>query len=104
LPLFVRSNVVNLVADVHVPVNAFRGSSCGISAAGFNEQLDLVRRVLFITGIMRKDFELRSVKLLWPVTLLAGLLRRTQIVDRRWNWTRIGIKGGGKHLPQTRHL
>ena len=77
LALVIRSHIVDLVADVHVPVYAFRRAGRGISAAGLDQHANLTQGVLLIAAVVREDFQLAAVKLLRPVALFAGFLRRS---------------------------
>ena len=75
LALFVGCHIIDLIADVHVPVNAFGCSRSGIATARLDDHSDLAHGVFFIIGVMREDFELTAIELLRPMTLLAGFLR-----------------------------
>src|SRR3954469_24513086 len=80
LAFLIAGDVLNLVADVHVPVNAFRSTGSGIASAGFNQHANLADGVFLIAGVVGEDLKLSAVKLLRPVALLAGILRRAQVV------------------------
>jgi hypothetical protein len=56
LALVIGDHVVDAVADVHMPVNAFGCAGSGIAATGFDQHANLAQRVLFIIGVVRKDF------------------------------------------------
>ena len=104
LVLLVRGHEVDLVGNVHVPVDAFGRARGGISAARLDEHPYLVQRVLLIVGVVREDFELATIEFLRPMALLAGFLRGTQILYRRGNRPREGIEDGGKNLAAAREL
>src|SRR5215472_1378149 len=48
LALVVAGDVVDLIGNVHVPVNAFGSAGGGIAAAGFNQHTNLAGRVLLV--------------------------------------------------------
>ena len=99
LMFFVGGNVGDFVAYVHVPVNAFWGAGGGVAASGLDQEADLAQRIVFIAGIVGKHFELGTIEFFRPVALLAGLLRRAQIVDGSGDGARISFEGSGKNLP-----
>ena len=102
LALVVGRHVVDLVADVHVPVNAFGRAGGGISAASLDDHADLAQGVGFIVGVVREDFELPAVEFLRPMALLASFLCRAQIVHGCRNGPRVGIEYRRKNLPAAR--
>ena len=104
LTLVVRRDVLDLVGDVHVPVDALRDAGPLAAAA----DMDLQRRhrlgVLLVFAVLGHAADLVAVEFLRPVALLASLARRPQSPHGRRSRTRIGVKRDSKHLPQTGDL
>src|SRR5215471_5212259 len=95
LPLIIGGDIVNFVTDVHVPVNAGRSTSRGISTSGLDQHSNLTNRILLVTRVVGEDLQLRAIELAGPVTLLAGFLRWAQIMDgsRNGPWKSIERRG-----------
>src|SRR5690348_18259203 len=104
LALFVGGNVVDFVADVHVPVDTFRSAGGGVASARLDQQANLAHGVLLVIGEVGEDFHLATIELFRPVALLAGILRRAQVVNWRGNGTREGVERGGKDLARAGKL
>src|SRR6478672_7650875 len=85
LALLIGSNVFDLVADIHMPVNSLGGSGRGIAAPSLDDHPNLAQRVLLVVSIVREDLQLSAVEFLRPVALFAGLLRRAQVLHRSRN-------------------
>src|SRR6266550_1007142 len=98
LTLFVRRHVSDFVGNIHVPMDALGGARRRVAAAGIDEHTDLSRGICFVAGVVRENLKLGPIKLLGPVTLLAGFCRRAQIVNRSGDGTRIGVKSGREYL------
>lgn len=104
LSLLIGCYELNLIGDIHVPVDSFRSSCRRIAAARFNQHANLTRSILFVAGIVGEDLELRSVKFSGPVALFAGVLRRTQVVYWRRRRARVGVEGHCIYLMCARQL
>lgn len=87
LSLFIGGNKRDLIRKVHVPVNPCHWTTRRIAATNINQHPSLAQRVLLIVGIMIERLELRTVKLRRPVTLFAGLVGRTHVMNRRLDWS-----------------
>ena len=90
--MIIGRDISHLVRDVHVPVNAGNLARNGTAAADIDQQLTLAFRVLLVITIMGDGFQLGAEKLFRPVTLLASLLGRPQVVHRRRNRPRIFLE------------
>ena len=104
LALFVGGDVVDFVADVHVPVDPLRGASGGIASASFDQQANLAHGVLLVIGEVGEDFHLATVEFFGPVALLAGILRRAQVVNWSWDGTREGVERRRENLARAGKL
>jgi len=82
LTFLVAGDVLNLVGDRHVPVDASDRTELGITTADFHQHLDRPRRILFVWQIMLECALGCAIEFLRPVALLAGLARRPQVLDR----------------------
>src|ERR1043166_6977003 len=61
----------------------------GSPATHLNQHLQLALRVVLIIAVVIDDLQLRAEKLLGPMTLLASLLGRAQVVNRSRDWPRV---------------
>src|SRR5205823_7686095 len=104
LALFVGGNVVDFVADVHVPVDTFRSAGGGVASARLNQQANLAHGVLLVIGEVGEDFHLAAIEFFGPVALLAGILRRAQVVNWSWDGTGESVEGGREDLARTGKL
>jgi len=78
LELRVRCDVLDLVDDVHVPVDSGRAD---LAAAGLDQHLRLAGRVDLVVAEVIEDLELRSPELLGQWQFSQVLLRRSQVRD-----------------------
>lgn len=92
LTLLVRGNISDFIGDVHVPMDTCYRASAGAAATDIYQHAYLAGSVAFIIRIVIEHFHLRPKKLLWPVALFARLRRRTQVVNRRSDRTRVLIE------------
>lgn len=102
--LRIGCNVRDPVFDIHMPVDASGKASIRLGSAGVDQHTDLARCVFLVVAVVVEDFELRSVELPWPVTLLTGLLGRAQIRDWRRYRLRVLVKNCGINLIGTGNL
>ena len=72
------------LADLPPPVLISMRTSCGVFVSSY--------------GVMGEDFQLRAEEFRRPVALLAGFLRRPQVLYRAGNRAGKCIEGGGKDL------
>ena len=98
LARFVAGDVFDLVADVHVPVNAAHRSVRRIAAAHLHQQPHCIRCVRFVGEIMLIDALEIADEFLRPVALLAGFLGGAQVLDRRLDWARKFVERDRVHL------
>ncbi len=80
--MFVRGDISNLIADIHVPVNSGDLTRRRATATDVQQHLRLAQRVLFVVCVVIESLELRAKELFGPMTLFASLRRRTEIVNR----------------------
>ena len=98
LPRLVGGEVFDLVADVHVPVDAADRAVGGIAAAHFQQHADGERRVGFVAEeVIEGAFEVAD-EFLGPVAFLAGFLGRAQVLDRRRDGARVFVSQRGIDL------
>ena len=82
LAFLVGGNVLDLVAQIHVPVNAADGPMRGRAAADFEQKSHAEFGVRLVGEEMRvRTIEIADV-LLRPMTLFAGFLGRAEVLDR----------------------
>src|SRR5215213_1235868 len=87
LPLLIARDERDLIAEIHVPVNSSHWSTPGIAATHVDKHLHLTQRVLFVVSVVIERLELGAMKLRRPVTLFAGLIGWTHVVNRRLDWS-----------------
>ena len=68
------------------------------------EHAEAAAVAVFVAEVVRAHELLVADELPTPVALLAGLARRTQVVDRRRDGPRVGVRGRGPDLSQAREL
>src|SRR5579884_4259929 len=87
LPLVIRRVVLDLVSDIHVPMDATAGwTKTWVSTAYLDEHANGSRGVVLVRAEVREGLQLSAPKLPRPVTLFTSLLRRTKICHWRWKW------------------
>ena len=98
LPRLVAGEVFDLVADVHVPVDAADRAVGRVAAADLQEHAHGEGRVGFVAqeGV-EGVFEVAD-ELLRPVAFLAGFLGRAEVLDRRGDRAGILVRQGGIDL------
>src|SRR6056297_885009 len=89
--------IAHLVLRCHMPMDT--GGFAAVGAAYLQQDGRLQLGVFLVVGVGGRDLQLVAVKLGWPVTLLAGLPGRTQVVQRSLDGPRIEVEGHGDHLP-----
>ncbi len=87
LQLVICRDVLDLIGQRHVHVDALHPTRGLIAAAGLEEHVDLVARVGFVRCKMDDLDQLSAEELLRPMALLARLACRAQVLDRRRNGT-----------------
>src|SRR5262249_7587426 len=83
LPLIVSRNVSDFVGDVHVPVNSGHQTFPRAAASYVEQHPCFAQGVVLVLSVVTEDFQLRAEELLGPVTLLAGVLGRAEVVYGR---------------------
>src|SRR5690349_5513859 len=83
LSLSVGSDKGDLIGKIHMPVNSRYWTTRRIATTDINQHPCLPQRVLLVVGVVIKRLELSTVKLRGPMTLLARLIGRPHIVNRR---------------------
>ena len=98
LPRHIGGDVLDLVLDVHVPVDAAFRPVRRVGTADFHQETEREGRVGFVAEeVVVGAFEVAD-EFLRPMALLAGFLRRAQVFDRRGDRARVFVKGRGVKL------
>ena len=105
LPLGIGGDVLDLVGEVHVPVDAGADAQRRAAAADVHRQRRDRLGVLLVVGVFTEHAHLVAVELLGPVALLAGVARRPHRVHGRRHGlsARSGVDDLPE-LPRARHL
>src|SRR5205807_3366689 len=94
LALLVYRDVSDLVGDVHVPVYACGDAGRGRRAAtDIEEHARLSETVLFVVAVVAESFQLCAPKLVGLVALRARLIRRAQVMHRRFDRAWVSVEG-----------
>ena len=94
--------VANCDARIDVPVNSGRAHTSGTTNT--QQQCRSQFGIYLVLIVMLSHRQLVTHKLRWPVTLLTGISRRAQIMQWRWNGSRINIQRHSNQLQGTIHF
>src|ERR1035437_2098767 len=82
LPMIVCRNVIDLIGDIHVPMDPLHLTARRTAAANVDQHLSLAEGIVFVKAVTVKDFQLRTEKLLGPVAGFTSFRRGAKGVDR----------------------
>src|SRR6185436_16259231 len=108
LTSLVGSQVGYLVCKIHMPVNAAHAAGRA-GASNIDNHANLTQRILLIVSIVVDYLELPAPVFVRPVTVGAGVARRTHVLDRCFDGLGVGSESNrvklmhpielGLHVP-----